>query len=168
MKILENQIRKVSEIKGEFLLRSGKISPTYFDKYRFESDPKLLLKVAKAICDLGLISTGTEVLCGLEMGGIPVTTMLSQVTGLPSAFIRKERKAYGTCNYIEGCSLEGKKLLIVEDVVTSGGAVKNSINMMRADGLTVTDAICVIDRNEGGMENLDEIGVRLDSLLKIN
>ncbi len=161
---LAYRIKAASEIHGQFTLRSGKISDTYFDKYRFESDPELLRDIANCMVDL--IPDGTQVLCGLEMGGIPVVTMLSQCSGLPAAFIRKERKTHGTCNYAEGCELIGRRLLLVEDVVSSGGAIIDAAKMMREDGMVVDTAVCVIDRETGGSEALSEFGITLLSLLK--
>lgn len=104
---LAKRVRDTSKLSGEFTLRSGSVSDTYFDKYLFESDPDLL----KSICEemSRLVPPETEILAGLEMGGIPVVTMLSQVTGIPSAFVRKKAKSYGTCKYAEGPSLIGKK-----------------------------------------------------------
>ena len=112
-----------SKLTGKFLLRSGITSNTYFDKYKFESDPKLLLKIAQEMSKL--IPDDTEILAGLEMGGIPIVTMLSQITHIPAAFIRKEAKEYGTCKYAEGTDLVNKKVVIIEDVVSSGGAIHN-------------------------------------------
>ena len=163
MQELAYRIKTAAEIHGHFTLRSGKVSDTYFDKYRFESDPVLLRDIAEQM--VSLVPAGTEVLCGLEMGGIPVVTMLSQCTGIPAAFIRKEPKTHGTCNYAEGCDLVGRKLLIVEDVVSSGGAIIDAVGMMRDDGMTVTDAICVIDRETGGVEALAELDITLTGLL---
>jgi orotate phosphoribosyltransferase len=97
MNSIAARIKSCAQLEGSFTLRSGKVSNTYFDKYRFESDPTLLRDIATEMARL--VPRGTEVLAGLEMGGIPVVTMLSQVTGLPAAFIRKEAKSYGTCKY---------------------------------------------------------------------
>ena len=160
---LAQSIKTVSELKGQFTLRSGMICNTYFDKYQFESDPKLLKRIAEAM--VVLIPSGTDILCGLEMGGIPIVTMLSQISGLPSAFIRKTAKNYGTCRYAEGPNLADKQLLIVEDVVSSGGAIIEAISKMRTDGLSVESAICVIDRQTGGREKLIENGIELKALL---
>lgn len=163
MSDLAQRIKVVSELNGSFTLRSGQQSTTYFDKYRFESDPRLLSDIAQAM--MPLIPAGTEVLCGLEMGGIPVVTMLSFHSGLPAAFIRKESKSYGTCRYAEGADLTGKKILLVEDVVSSGGAVIEAALKLRADGIDVDCALCVIDRETGGTEQLAKNGVSLDSLV---
>src|SRR5450830_967686 len=113
-------IRSASKLSGNFVLRSGKVSDTYFDKYRFESDPKLLKAIAEEM--VHLLPADVEVLAGLEMGGIPLVTMLSNITGIPASFIRKEAKDYGTCRYAEGAALKGRNIVIVEDIVTSGGA----------------------------------------------
>ena len=146
----------------EFTLRSGKVSDTYFDKYRFEADPRLLNEIANAMAVQ--VPQGTEVLAGLEMGGIPVVTMLSQVTGLPAAFIRKEAKSYGTCQYAEGTPLQGRRFVLVEDVVSSGGAILDALRMLKVDGLCPTVALCVIDRQTGGAEALASEGLELRSL----
>ncbi len=114
-----------------------------------------------------LLPPGLEILAGLEMGGIPLVTLLSQLTGLlPAAFIRKQAKEYGTCRYSEGANLQDKRIIIIEDVVSSGGAIIDATNMLRKDGIEVNMAICVIDRETGGFENLQEIGVNLISLFK--
>ena len=160
---LAQSIKTVSELKGQFTLRSGMVSNTYFDKYQFESDPKLLKQIAEAMSVL--IPSNTDILCGLEMGGIPIVTMLSQISGLPSAFIRKAAKSYGTCRYAEGPNLVNRQLLIVEDVVSSGGAIIEAASKMKADGLYVESAICVIDRQTGGSEKLAEHGIKLKALL---
>jgi orotate phosphoribosyltransferase len=156
------RIKAAAKLTGNFVLRSGAISNTYFDKYRFEADPTLLLDIATAMARL--VPPGTEVLAGLEMGGIPVVTMLSQVTGLPAAFMRKQPKIYGTCRYAEGAPLSGRPFVLIEDVVSSGGAIIDTLHMLKADGLFPTAAICVIDRESGGKEALDLLGLPLKAL----
>lgn len=160
---LPARITQVARLSGKFKLRSGIISDTYFDKYRFEADPVLLKDIAIKMAKL--VPAGTEVLAGLEMGGIPIVTMLSQITGLPAAFIRKTAKEYGTCLYAEGAELVGKKILLVEDVVTSGGAIVDAVEKLRADGVEVDRTICVIDRRpEGKTTALDAAGIALTGL----
>ena len=160
---LAKEINDSSKLTGEFLLRSGKISNTYFDKYKFESNPQLLLKIVKEMAKL--LPSDTEVLAGLEMGGIPIVTMLSQITQLPSAFIRKEAKEYGTCKYAEGSDLLNKRVVLIEDVVSSGGAIIDAVAKMRNDGIIVDRAICVIDRETGGKGKLKAVGVELLNVL---
>jgi orotate phosphoribosyltransferase len=162
---LARQIDSIARLHGSFKLRSGEISDTYFDKYRFESEPSLL----HAICDAmqPLLPPDTRVLAGLEMGGIPLATVLSQLTGIPTAFIRKEAKAYGTCRYAEGADLPARGVVLVEDVVSSGGAILDAVAKLRADGIEPKVAVCVIDRESGGQAALAEVGVELCALLKM-
>ena len=152
MQTLAARIRDCARLHGSFKLRSGKVSKTYFDKYQFEADPKLLRDIAESM--ISLLPRSTEVLAGLEMGGIPVVTVLSQVTGLPAAFIRKEPKKYGTCRYAEGASLVGRRFVLVEDIVSTGGAIIDAVAKLKADGLLPNGVICVIDRESGGTEAL--------------
>jgi orotate phosphoribosyltransferase len=151
-----------THLTGEFTLRSGATSTEYFDKYLFESDPVLLRTIADALAPL--LPPGTEALAGLELGGVPLATALSQVTGLPALFVRKEAKTYGTCRLAEGGEVEGRRLTVVEDVVTSGGQVVTSCGDLRERGAVVEHALCVIDRQSGGPEALREIGVELRPL----
>ena len=159
-------IRDVARIHGTFTLRSGAVSDTYFDKYRFEADPPLLKRIGSAL--VPLIPQEVTVLAGLEMGGIPIVTMLGQLTGLPTAFLRKEAKTYGTCRYAEGAELKGERVLMVEDVVSSGGAIIDTLKMLRGDGIEPMGAICVIDRETGGVENLANVGLELRPLLTMS
>lgn len=162
MQSLAARIKQTAKLKGQFTLRSGKVSDTYFDKYQFESQPELLRAIAEQMANL--VPPETEVLAGLEMGGIPVVTMLSQVTGLPAAFIRKQPKEYGTCRYAEGSSLTGKRFVLVEDVVSSGGAIIDALNVLKVDALSPQAALCVIDRESGGAEALARMGLPLKAL----
>jgi orotate phosphoribosyltransferase len=158
---LARQVRDVSRLTGEFVLRSGRIANEYFDKYQFEADPKLLDQLEMAV----LIPEGTEVLAGLEMGGIAVVTAVARHAGLPTAFIRKQAKQYGTARLAEGAEVAGRKVLVVEDVVTSGGQVVISTGDLRKLGAHVDHALCVIDRQEGGAEALAAEGIMLRALL---
>jgi orotate phosphoribosyltransferase len=163
---LARSIYRVSHLTGEFTLRSGVVSHEYFDKYRFESDPGLLLNIAEAMAVT--IADGVEALAGLELGGVPLATVLSQVTGLPALFVRKEAKTYGTCRLAEGGELEGRRLLVVEDVVTSGGAVLDAARELRERGAVLDRVACVIDRESGGRENLAADGLTLDALFTMS
>jgi orotate phosphoribosyltransferase len=144
---LPGRIAERCRLSGTFTLRSGQTATTYFDKYLFEGDPELLAAVAQAA--VPLIPPGTEVLAGLELGGVPVATALSLATGLPAAFVRKEAKAYGTAKLAEGAAIEGRRVLIVEDVVTTGGQVLLSARDLRERGAELLGALCVIDRSGG-------------------
>ena len=157
--------RRVSErcrLDGEFVLRSGRTATTYFDKYLFEGDPAILRDVAEAM--VSLVPADTEVLAGLELGGVPVATALSLATGLPTAFVRKEAKSYGTAKLAEGAAIEGRNVLVVEDVITTGGQVVSSTADLRERGAMVREVLCVIDRSDGDHTRLDEISLGLRSL----
>jgi orotate phosphoribosyltransferase len=151
-----------AHLTGEFLLRSGVVSHHYFDKYLFEGDPALLKRIVDALAPL--VPEGIDALAGLETGGIPIATLLSQATGLPTLFVRKTAKEYGTRKLAEGGEVAGRRLLIVEDVVTSGGQVAISSDDLRDLGAEVAHALCVIDRQAGGPERLAERGIALRSL----
>jgi orotate phosphoribosyltransferase len=159
---LAQRIYDVSNLKGEFRLRSGRMSNEYFDKYLFEGQPAILLAIAEAMAQI--VPADTDALAGLEMGGIPVVTMLSQITGIPALFVRKKPKEHGTCKLAEGGEIRGRRLVVVEDVVTSGGQIIESVHELRALGATVTDVLCVIDRESGGRENLAAKGLTLHPL----
>ncbi len=149
----------VSQLEGAFVLRSGQTSNTYFDKYQFESDPTLLAAIAAELAPL--IPTDTELLAGLELGGVPVATALSLHTGIPALFVRKEAKSYGTAKLAEGPPIDGKRLLIVEDVVTSGGQIVISAGDLRNRGALISTAVCVLDREQGGNDALAAAGIEL-------
>lgn len=160
---LAKKIYQICHRTGDFLLRSGKRSSEYFDKYRFESQPVLLAEVARQM--KSLIPEDTEILAALEMGGIPVGTALSLATGLPCVFVRKQAKDYGTCLFAEGVDIEGKKLCIIEDVITSGGQVLLSTKDLRSSGAKITNVLCVINRGGGeATSKLQEAGLNLQSL----
>jgi len=159
---LAKRIYDTAHITGEFTLRSGAKSTEYFDKYLFEADPKLLADIAAAM--VKLVPPGIDALAGLEMGGIPIATMLSQLTGLPVLFVRKKAKDYGTCKIAEGGQVRGRKLLIVEDVVTSGGAILDAAKALREEGAELAQVVCVIDRESGGPANLAKSNLALKPL----
>ena len=143
---LRKALVQAAELKGTFKLRSGTVSSTYFDKYRFEANPELLLRLTQAM--VALVPDDTEVVAGIELGGIPLVTALSLQMGLPASFVRKEAKTYGTCNLAEGVPVKGKRVLVVEDVVSTGGQVLASIEALRQEGAQISHALCVFLRNE--------------------
>ena len=128
---LPQRLAATCRIEGQFPLRSGKVSSEYFDKYLFESNPGLLLEVAKGM--VGLLPA-CDVLAGMEMGGIPLVTAMSQVTGLPAVFVRKKAKEYGTQKAIEGIAVAGLRAVAVEDVVTTAGAIVAGCGHLRDAG----------------------------------
>jgi orotate phosphoribosyltransferase len=163
---LARRVYAAAHITGTFTLRSGAVSSEYFDKYLFEADPSLLADVASAL--VAQVPSEIDALAGLELGGIPIATMLSQRTGLPTRFVRKQAKDYGTCRLAEGGEIAGQRLLIVEDVVTSGGAILDAARELRAEGAQLGPVVCVIDRESGGRENLAEAGLTLTALFTMS
>lgn len=163
---LARTIHDVSNLQGSFVLRSGTVATEYFDKYLFESDPVLLRNIAGNL--LPLIPADADALAGLELGGVPIATVLSQLSGLPLLSVRKEAKEYGTRRLAEGGEVQGRHLVVIEDVVTSGGQVVISTGQLRELGATVTTALCVIDREAGGPEALAAAGVELRALFTMS
>lgn len=161
---LGRRIGELCHLTGEFRLRSGQTAPTYFDKYLFEADPALLQSIVTRL--VPLVPDGTEVLAGIELGGIPMATALSLATGIPACFVRKKAKTYGTEKLAEGPDVAGKEVLIVEDVITTGGQVAESAEELRALGAHVSRVLCVIDRSEGNHHVLDEAGLELLALFR--
>ena len=162
---LAEKIFHSAYLTGNFKLRSGQTSTEYFDKYRFESKPDLLREIAKHM--VSLIPPGTEILAGLEMGGIPVATALSLETGLPAVFVRKEAKSYGTCLLAEGMDVNGRKLCVIEDVITTGGQVVLSTQDLRGLGAIVDHVLCVIHRGKVPEPKLQEIHLQQKSLFQM-
>jgi orotate phosphoribosyltransferase len=159
---LAARIYRCAHLSGEFRLRSGALSSEYFDKYRFESDPELLCAIAKAL--VGLLPEEVDALAGLELGGVPLATMISQLSGIPALFVRKQAKTYGTCLLAEGGPVAGRRLVVIEDVITSGGQVIQSCVELREREAEIVTVVCVIDREAGGRENLAAEGLALQSL----
>jgi len=161
---LARRIYGAAHLTGTFVLRSGVTSGEYFDKYLFAADPVLLDDVAEGL--EALVAPRTQALAGLELGGVPLATALSRRTGLPARFVRKKAKEYGTCRLAEGGEVEGLRLTVVEDVVTSGGQVVESVRALRDLGAEVVRVVCVIDREAGGIENLAAAGIEAAALFR--
>ncbi len=159
---LAHAIYHTSHLTGTFVLRSGAVSNEYFDKYLFESNPSLLRAIAEHWQTL--IPAETEILAGLEMGGIPLATALSLASGIPTSFVRKKAKDYGTRNIAEGAPVRDKNILMIEDVITSGGQVIESAKELRQAGANIIGVLCVIDRESGGKEKLLAEGLHLQAL----
>jgi orotate phosphoribosyltransferase len=150
-------------LSGSFTLRSGQVSSEYFDKYLFESDPALLARVAAQL--VPLLPEDTELLGGLELGGIPLATMLSSLTGRPALFVRKQAKTYGTCKLAEGPDVAGRRVTLVEDVITTGGAVRDATHALREAGALVEVVVCAIDRSPEGADPLADVGLEVRPVL---
>ena len=163
---LARRIYDRAHLTGEFRLRSGAVSSEYFDKYLFESDPEMLREVAAALIDV--LPDDVDAVAGLELGGVPLATMVSQLSGLPALFVRKKAKDYGTCRLAEGGEVAGRRLAVIEDVVSSGGQLIESCAALRDLGGEIAAVVCVIDRQTGGAENLAAEGLQLRSVLTMS
>ncbi|MGN6160889.1 MAG: orotate phosphoribosyltransferase [Marmoricola sp.] len=150
-------------LTGEFTLRSGQVSNEYFDKYLFESQPALLARVAAAMVDL--VPEGTDLLGGLELGGVPIATLVSSLTGHPTLFVRKKAKEYGTCKLAEGPAVAGRRVTLIEDVITTGGAVRDATRALRAAGAIVEVVVCAIDRSPEGTNPLADVQLEVRPVL---
>jgi len=160
---LARDVDACCRLTGEFTLRSGQVATEYFDKYLFEADPGLLARVVEQM--IGLVPEGTELLGGLELGGVPIATVLSARTSLPALFVRKQAKTYGTCKLAEGQSVAGRRVTLVEDVITTGGAVRDATSALRAEGAIVETVICAIDRSPEGENPLADVGLEVRPVL---
>jgi orotate phosphoribosyltransferase len=154
-------------LQGDFLLRSGKRSSFYLDKYRFETRPDLLRPLGE---HLGAVVQEVEPeavrIAGPALGAVALAASASMASGLPFIIVRDETKEYGTANRIEGPHARGELVCLIEDVVTSGGALAGSVSALRDAGLVVRNAVCVVDREEGGADALARLGVRLRPLYR--
>jgi orotate phosphoribosyltransferase len=160
-------LREHAYLEGDFVLRSGRRSRYYLDKYRFETRPDLLAplgdRIAAAVAEH---EPEASLLAGPELGAVALAAAGSLASGLPFLIVRKAAKDYGTSNRVEGVYAEGEIVCVVEDVVTSGGALVEAVDALRNAGLIVRTAICVVDREEGGVDALARHGVGLRPLFR--
>lgn len=160
---LARDIDTACRLTGEFTLRSGQVATEYFDKYLFEAQPALLARVVEQMRPL--LPADTELLGGLELGGVPIATVLSARTSLPALFVRKEAKRYGTCKLAEGPDVAGRRVTLVEDVITTGGAVRDATRALREAGAVVETVVCAIDRSPEGENPLADVGLEVRPVL---
>lgn len=160
-------IREHALLEGDFVLRSGRRSSWYLDKYRFETQPELLRPLGERIAAAVAEHEPEAVrLAGPALGAVALAASASMASGRPFIIVRGETKDYGTANRIEGPFEPGDLVCLVEDVVTSGGALAEAVEALRGAGLHVRNAVCVVDREEGGADALARIGVRLRPLFR--
>ena len=165
---LARGLRDAAYLEGDFVLRSGRRSTFYFDKYRFETRPELLAPIGHAIAErVAALTPSADALAGPELGAVALATAASLASGLPFLIVRKQAKGYGTDNRLEGVPHPGQRVCLVEDVVTSGGAALSAVEAIRAAGLVCDTAVCVVDREEGGAEAMASAGVELLPLFRL-
>jgi orotate phosphoribosyltransferase len=154
-------------LEGDFLLRSGRRSRYYLDKYRFETVPELLEALGERIAAAVKEHEPDAVrIAAPELGAVALAAAGSLASRLPFLIVRKQAKGYGTSNKLEGISESGELVCLVEDVVTSGGAALQAVEAVREAGLVCRTAVCVVDREEGGSDELARHGVRLWPLFR--
>jgi orotate phosphoribosyltransferase len=165
---LRDAIREHAYLEGDFLLRSGRRSSFYLDKYRFETRPELLEAIGARLADLvAEHEPDADRLAGPELGAVALAAATSLASSRPFLIVRKDAKGYGTGNRLEGAFASGERVCLVEDVVTSGGAAVSAVEALREAGLECRTAVCVVDREEGGMDELARHGVRLRPLFRV-
>ena len=163
---LADRIRAVAYLEGDFVLRSGRRSSFYLDKYRFETQPDLLREIGGLLAErIAAVEPAAQRIAGPELGAVALAAAASMASGLPFLIVRSAAKDYGTSNRLEGVYEEGERVVVVEDVVTSGGAALDAVRSLRQAGMACETVVCVVNRDEGGAEAMAEAGVRLEHLL---
>jgi len=162
---LGRELVKASYLKGDFVLRSGKRSNRYFDKFLFETDPALLKRLGSQLA--ALVPKETQRLAAPELGAVLLGGAVSMETGLPLVLVRKEPKGYGTAKQLEGRLAAGDRVTVIEDVVTTGGDSLRSAQVLRDAGLEVIHLVVVLDRGEGGEENIRKAGIPYSPLFRM-
>ena len=162
---LGRDLVKASYLKGDFVLRSGRRSDRYFDKFLFETDPVLLKRLGRHLAEL--VPKETQRLAAPELGAVLLGGAVSMETGLPLLLVRKEAKGYGTAKQLEGRFETGDRVTVIEDVVTTGGDSLRSVQALRDAGLDVIQLVVVLDRAEGGEENIHEAHISYSPLFRI-
>ena len=162
---LGRELVKASYLKGDFILRSGKRSNRYFDKFLFETDPAVLRRLGKHLA--GLVPPETQRLAAPELGAVLLGGAVSMESGLPLVLVRKEPKGYGTSKQIEGRFEPGDRVTVIEDVVTTGGDSLRSAQVLRDAGVEVIHLVVVLDRGEGGEDNIKAAGIPYSPLFRV-
>jgi len=165
---LAAQIADASLLRGTFILRSGRTSSYYLDKYRFSTNPDILVKLgsmlAARIVEIESQSGPVTRLAGAELGGIPLVTVAAMETGKPAIFVRNAKKNYGTAKQVEGDVNQDDVVVFLEDVATTGGQALEAVEVLKSMGAAVPAIISIIDRQEGARENIEAAGVAFHAL----
>ncbi len=162
---IAQRIASVALLRGHFTLRSGRTSTFYLDKYLFSTQPDVLRGLGELFARR--VPKGTTRLAGAELGGIPLVSAASMASGLPCIFIRNQKKEYGTAKQLEGVLTALDRVVIVEDVATTGGQALEAAKVVQDQGATVTHIIATIDRLEGARENIEAQGIAFESLFTV-
>jgi orotate phosphoribosyltransferase len=165
----EQLIQRITDsalLHGDFTLRSGRKSKYYLDKYLFQTQPDVLAALGERFAGkVAEIEGGVDRLAGAELGGIPIVSATSIAANKPTVLIRNKKKDYGTAKQVEGKLEPGDRIIILEDIATTGGQVLEAAQTLTEMGATIVMIIAVIDRQEGARENIEAAGYGFDSLL---
>jgi len=159
---LAKRISDLALLRGEFTLRSGRKSNYYLDKYRFETQPDVLKALGKMLAER--VTPDIDRLAGPELGAVALAAAAAMESGKPFVLVRNRKKDYGTSKQIEGVLNEGERVLIIEDVLTTGGQVLESVASLREMGAVVERIVAIIDRMEGARENIEGAGLKFEAL----
>jgi orotate phosphoribosyltransferase len=159
---LAARIKKVAFLEGDFVLRSGRRSKFYLDKYLFSTQPDILAELGRRLAQH---AGDVDLVAGPELGAVALAAATSMACGKPFAIVRKAAKEYGTAKLIEGTPVAGKRVLLVEDVGTTAGAALEAAKTLVAAGATVARIVFVIDRMEGAKENVEKAGFEFRALV---
>ncbi len=162
---LARMIKAAAYLEGEFTLRSGKKSHYYLDKYRFESRPEILKALGQMLA--ARVTGRITLIAGAELGGVALAAATSMASGKPFIIVRNARKDYGTRKLFEGVLNQGDRVLLIEDVATTGGQVLEAARAISDSGGTVEAIVSVIDRLEGARENVENAGFTYSSLFTV-
>jgi orotate phosphoribosyltransferase len=152
--------------RGKFKLSNGSLTDYYIDKYAFETNPEILAPIVDELVSI-MLKDEIDVVAGPELGAVPLVTAVSLRTGIPSAYIRKGEKHHGTQARVEGTIDKGKRVVIIEDVTTTGGTILETAEIVEEVGGVVERMIVVVDRNEDAVENITDAGYELEYLLRV-
>lgn len=159
---LAARIAEVALLRGEFTLRSGRKSSYYLDKYRFQTQPDVLRELGKLLAER--VGPQVDRIAGAELGAVPLAAAAAMASGKPCVFIRNQKKDYGTAKLVEGVLEKGETVLIVEDILTTGGQVLEACKSLESLGVKIDRIVGVIDRMEGARENIESAGYRFETL----
>jgi orotate phosphoribosyltransferase len=161
---LARALREHALLEGDFTLRSGRKSRYYLDKYLFETQPVLLREIARRIARF--VTADVDRLAGPELGGVALAAAVALETGKPFVIVRNARKAgYGTGKLIEGPLEPGQRVLLIEDVATSGGQALEAARTLSEHQAQVVHVVAVLDRQEGARQAIEQAGYRFSALL---
>ena len=165
-KELIKRIKETAYLEGDFVLRSGKRSKYYLDKYLFETCPDILKALGEEFAKH--ITDDVTLIAGAELGGVALAAATALETGKNWVIIRNTKKGYGTAKLVEGVLKAGDVVLLVEDVTTTGGQVLEAAKVISKAGATVKKIVCVIDRKQGAEGNITKASYKFESILTKN